>query len=249
MNYDLVGSTALVTGGARGIGRACAELLRENGARVYVIDVVPCDPQDGITPVTLDLSNPADLGRFIGGLDAPIQVCVNNAAIYEARNGLDVPLDEWRRTFSIIVESSLCGSAAMAARLRAAGLPGAIVNISSIAGILGNTNQVDYCAAKAAVIGLTRAAALDLVADDITVNAVCPGSVDTPMIRRVADRIAGMTGISPEDAIGQIASDIPRKRLQEPAEIAHAVAFLASQAARSITGQTLVVDGGQSIAI
>jgi NAD(P)-dependent dehydrogenase (short-subunit alcohol dehydrogenase family) len=249
MTYRLIGTTALVTGGAGGIGRACAELLRDNGAQVYAADLVPGEKQDGITPVTLDVSDAEALAGFIGEAESPIQICVNNAAVYHAREGLEVALGDWRKSFSIIVESSITSSAAIARRLCRDGLPGAIVNISSIAGFLGNTNQVDYCAAKSAVIGLTRAAALDLVGDGITVNAVCPGSVDTPMIRRVADRIAAMTGVTHDDAIGQITRDIPQKRLQEPSEIAHGVAFLASTAARAITGQTLVIDGGQSVAI
>jgi NAD(P)-dependent dehydrogenase (short-subunit alcohol dehydrogenase family) len=249
VKYDLIGGTALVTGGAGGIGRACAELLRDCGARVYAADLVPGDEQDGIIPVALDVSDAEALGKLFEKAASPIQICVNNAAAYNARNGLSVPLSEWRHSFSVIVESAMVSSAAMALRLRREKLPGAIVNISSIAGILGNTNQVDYCAAKAAVIGLTRAAALDLVGDDITVNAVCPGSVDTPMIGRVADRIAAMTGTTHDAAIGQIVKDIPKGRLQEPAEIAHGVVFLASTGARSITGQTLVIDGGQSVAI
>lgn len=249
MKYDLIGVTALVTGGGRGIGRACAELLRDNGARVYAADLVPGEPTPGVTQVELDVSDAVALTSFIDEVATPIQICVNNAAVYRARQGLDVPLDEWRQVFSVIVESGLVSSKAVASRLRREGLPGAIVNVSSIAGILGNTNQIDYCAAKAAVIGLTRAAALDLVGADITVNAVCPGSVDTPMISRVADRIAATAGITHDEAIGQIAADIPAGRLQSPLEIAHGVAFLASQGARSITGQTLVIDGGQSVAI
>jgi NAD(P)-dependent dehydrogenase (short-subunit alcohol dehydrogenase family) len=249
VSYDLVGQVALVTGAAGGIGRACAMLLRDSGAQVYAADLTAADPEPGVVPVVLDVSDAAALRAFIEDAEQPIQICVNNAAVYNARAGLDIAIEEWRRSFSIIVESSLVSSAAVASRLRGAGLPGAIVNVASIAAILGNTNQADYCAAKSAVLGLTRAAALDLVGDDITVNAVCPGSVDTPMIRRVADRIAAMTGVTHDEAIGQIVSDIPAKRLQEPAEIAHAVAFLASTGARAITGQQLVIDGGQSVAI
>ena len=249
MIYDLVGSTALVTGAARGIGQACAELLSSCGARVYAADIEPVAESERVMPISLDVADTTKVRQFVASCDDPIQVIVNNAAVYTPREGLSITIEEWRRSFQVIVEASLVGTAAVADRLRSSRLAGAVVNVASIAGFLGNVNQVDYCAAKAALIGLTRAAALDLIRDDITVNAVCPGSVDTPMIHRVAERIARAEDIPKEAALARIVEDIPTKRFQQPSEIAQAVAFLASTGARSITGQLLVVDGGQSVAI
>jgi NAD(P)-dependent dehydrogenase (short-subunit alcohol dehydrogenase family) len=125
-------------------------------------------------------------------------------------------------------------------------LPGAIINIASIGGKRGFPGQADYCAAKAAVLGFTRAAALDVAGRDITVNAICPGTIATPMIEQVVGDLARQRGTTEDEARGWVIGQVPIGRLQRPEEIAAAVVFLASMGARSVTGEALVVDGGQT---
>ena len=129
-------------------------------------------------------------------------------------------------------------------QLRADGLPGAIVNISSIAGKVAFATQADYCAAKAAVLGFTRGAALDLAPHGITVNAICPGTVDTPMIATVISDLARNQGVSEPEMRDRLIAGIPLGRMVQPADIAAGVVYLASTGARAITGESLTIDAG-----
>jgi NAD(P)-dependent dehydrogenase (short-subunit alcohol dehydrogenase family) len=240
----LVAGTALVTGAAQGIGRAIAEALVEAGALVIAADIAPQTPLAGARTLTLDVTDEAGLAALIAAEDPPIGILVNNAAIYRERPGLDFPTEEWDRMFAIVARSTFVATREVSRRLRERRLPGAIINISSVAGKFAFPTQADYCAAKAAVLGFTRGAALDLARHDITVNAICPGTVDTPMIANVIGDLARAGGITEAEQRERLMAGIPIGRMQRPDEIAAGVVFLASMGARAITGESLTIDGG-----
>jgi NAD(P)-dependent dehydrogenase (short-subunit alcohol dehydrogenase family) len=243
---QLVGNVALVTGAAQGIGRATVRALAEAGAFVYSADVAEHDPGAGAQSVRLDVADSAAVDTLVASVERPIQVVVNNAGIYAARERLEIADADWRRTFAVIADGTFHCTRAVVRRLLAERLPGAVVNVSSIAGKRAFPAQADYCAAKAAVLGFTRAAALDLATSDITVNAVCPGTVATPMIERVIVEWAAADGVPEADIRDRIIGQVPIARMQTPQEIAAGIVFLASTGARSITGESLMIDGGQT---
>lgn len=241
---ELVSRTALVTGAAGGVGRAIVRALADSGAAVLAVDRDEHEAPDGATAVRLDVTDDDALTDLIASAPEPIGILVNNAAYYRERPGLDFATSEWDAMFAVVARATFVATREVTARLRAAGTPGAIVNISSIAGKVAFASQADYCAAKAAVLGFTRAAALDLAREDITVNAITPGTVDTQMIEAVITDLASHAGISREDQRQRLVEGIPIGRMTEPDEIAAGVVFLASTAARAITGESLAIDGG-----
>jgi NAD(P)-dependent dehydrogenase (short-subunit alcohol dehydrogenase family) len=243
----LVGDVALVTGGARGIGRACVEALVAAGCRrVYSADLAAHDSAAGAEAVVLDVADPEAVAATFAALEEPVQVLVNNAGVYTARDGLAIETPDWLRTFDVIAHGTFYCTREAAARLVASGLPGAVVNIASIAGKRGFPMQADYCAAKAAVLGFTRAAALDLAPHGITVNAICPGTIDTPMMDSVVADLAAASARTEDEQRTAMAREIPIGRMQRPDEIAAGVVYLASDAARAVTGEALTIDGGQT---
>lgn len=247
MGLTLVGDTALVSGAARGIGKACVEaLLRAGCARVYSVDLAAHEVPDGAIAVACDVADVDSVDALVDRADDRIAILVNNAGIYEARDALEISDEAWRRTFDVIVNGTFYFTRAVARRLIADHAPGAVINISSIAGKRAFPMQADYCAAKAAVLGFTRAAALDLAPHRITVNAICPGTINTPMIHQVITDLALVNGISDDEQRDALLRDIPIGRMQEPEEIAAGVVYLASNGSRAVTGEALTIDGGLS---
>ncbi|HEU4849151.1 MAG TPA: SDR family oxidoreductase, partial [Terrimesophilobacter sp.] len=178
------GSVALVTGAAQGMGRSCVDALLEAGAAsVLAVDLNRTESTDArVVPIQLDITDESAIRDLFAGADQAVQVLVNCAGAYRFRDGLEIESEDWNRSFAINLQAPFLTMRYASRRLMSENLPGAFVNIASIAGKRGFPNQADYCAAKAGLIGLTRAAALDLGGHGITVNAIAPGTVDTPMM-------------------------------------------------------------------
>ena len=254
---SLEGRHALVTGGATGIGEAIARTLAAAGAEVTIGDIdvegaerVAADV--GGRAVALDVTDPASADAAIagGGLD----VLVNNAGTYqEAGSILDQTHDSWRRSIDVNLAGVFNCSKPAARAMVDAGRPGAIVNIASVDGYLPCLGT-GYDSAKAAVIHLTRSLAVDLAPHGIRVNGVAPGHVPVPTLARI--RSGELPPLWPPDSsttglmgpmMRQRSTNIPLGRSARPEEIAHAVLFLASDAASYIIGQTITVDGGWTL--
>lgn len=236
---------ALVTGGTRGIGAAIARSLKAEGYEVAAVyhgnDAAAARfKQDtGIPVFKWDVADEAGCREGVAQVEAqlgPVSVLVNNAGI--TRDGMfhRMSWDHWRAVLATNLDSMFTMPRALIEGMRERRF-GRIINISSINGQKGQVGQVNYSAAKAGVIGFTKALAQENASRGITVNAICPGYVDTEMVAAV-----------PPDVRAAIISGIPVGRLGEPQEIADAVAFLASHKAAFCTGSVLTVNGGQYIA-
>jgi len=239
----LTGLRALVTGGASGIGLATACHLNAGGARVAILDrALPGDGELGdmagvCADITDDAAVRAAVGQVInllGGLD----ILVNNAGIGAQGGVEDNPDDEWRNVLDVNVVGLIRVTRAALPALRASA-SAAIVNTSSIAAAAGLPQRVLYSASKGAVLALTRAMAADLLADGIRVNAVNPGTADTPWIGRLL-----ATADDPVAERAALEARQPHGRLVRADEVAAAIGYLASPAAGSVTGTALAVDGG-----
>jgi len=232
---DLEGRGAIVTGGARGIGRTIAAVLHELGAQVFVFDLEPGEPQDGVEFRQVDVSDASSVQSAVDSLPESVTLLVNNAGITRDRSLAKMSDDEWDSVLRVNLKGAFNTIRALAPRLRAAG-HGRIVNVTSINGLRGKFGQANYSAAKAGLIGLTKSAARELGPKGITVNAVAPGMVLTEMALAL-----------PAEFRDKALAEAVLGRLAEPRDIANAVAFLLSDAARCITGEVVRVDAGQYI--
>lgn len=249
--------TVVVTGAGSGIGRAIATTLAQRDWRVIVTDVDDAaagevasglpNPSSGHEAGQLDVTSPeaaarvaSDVaGRF--GLDA----WVSNAGISFMHRFLDAPVERYDQTLNVNLKGVfVCGQAAAREMVRA-GVAGAIVNTASMAGKQGRVPYLaDYVASKFGVVGLTQAMAYELGEHNITVNCVCPGFVETPMQSRELEWEAELRGTTADGVRAMMIADTPLGRLEQPDDVARAVAFLLSDDARFITGEALAVNGG-----
>jgi len=232
-----------VTGGARGIGAAIVRTFHASGARVVVLDKLePREALDGVRHVATDVSNPESVASAFASIDSAesrIDVLVNNAGIQRVGLIGQLPYEDWAAVIGThLTGMFLCCSQALP-RMIGQGSGGAIVSIASTAGFVGLPGRGPYCAAKAGIMGLTRALSLEGAAVDVRVNAVAPGYTRTEMLQEGLDN-----GSQRED---WMLERVPLKRLANPDEIARVVRFLASDDAGYITGQTIVADGGWTI--
>jgi 3-oxoacyl-[acyl-carrier protein] reductase len=243
MTANLQGQTALVTGASRGIGRAIAMRLAAAGAKV----IGTATTEEGAAQISaalavhggrgevLNVSTMGSMEALLGRLDAVADmptILVNNAAI--TRDGLMLRMKD--EDWGVVIDTNLSANfrlSKLCLRRMMKERNGRIINITSVVGLMGNAGQVNYAAAKAGVIGMTKSMARELASRNITVNAVAPGFIDTDMTRGL-----------PEEQKQVLLTQIPAGRLGAPEEIAEAVAFLAAPTAAYITGQVLSVNGG-----
>ncbi|MGN6797853.1 MAG: SDR family NAD(P)-dependent oxidoreductase [Gaiellaceae bacterium] len=226
---------ALVTGGGSGIGAAIAHRLADDGFNVTVADLEPdaVATELGATAVRLDVRDEAQVAQAMDGLD----VLVNAAGIGSTADAPGTSLEVWENVFAVNARGTfLCCKHAIPGMKERGG--GVIVNVASVAGLIGLKNRVAYSASKGAVIALTRALAVDHVGDGIRVNAVCPGTIDTPWVQRLVHD-AG-------ESIDALRARQPMGRLGTPEEVADAVLYLTT--AEFATGTILTVDGGLTAA-
>ncbi len=243
MTTDLKGLTALVTGGASGIGLATARLLAERGADVAVLDLDPSGAPAPLRGFAADVSDDASVraavegaAEALGGID----ILVNNAGIGAAGTVEDNPDEQWRRVLDVNVLGVVRTTRAALPHLRRSPRA-AVVNTCSIAATAGLPQRALYSASKGAVLSLTLAMAADHVREGIRVNCVNPGTVDTPWVGRLLD---GAEDPAAERAA--LNARQPHGRLVAAEEVAAAIAYLASPAAGSTTGTALQVDGGMA---
>jgi len=246
---DLTDRVAIVTGSGRGIGAAIAQKLGETGATVDINDMGNMAPAEEVAEgirkmgreslvVAADISQSEEAARLIEAATTAygrIDILVNNAGITRDQLVMRMSDEDWDSVLGVNLKSVfLCTRAVL--RLMMKQRWGRIVNIASIVGLIGNAGQANYASAKAGIIGFTRTIAKEVASRGITANAVAPGFIDTPMTQQL-----------PEERKKALAEQILLGYLGTPRDVAEAVAFLASEEARYITGQVLTVDGGISL--
>jgi 3-hydroxybutyrate dehydrogenase len=247
---------ALITGGGRGIGRAIALLFASEGAQV-VVAARTATEVEGVAkeisgahsalPVSCDVSDVENVERLFATIKERYgrspDILVNNAGIAESAPITKTDDDLWQRHLAINLSGTFyCTRAALPSMIERGW--GRVINIASIAGKTGAPYIVAYSASKHGVLGLTRSVALEVAAKGVTVNAICPGYVDTEMTDRGVENIIARTGRSREEALAAITQMSPQNRLITPEEVAALALLLASDEGKGINGQAINVDGG-----
>jgi len=257
MENDFSGSrVAIVTGAGQGIGKAIACRLALDGFALAIVDInsaaldqVKAEIEDLGTralAITADLTKLDEIQKVVD-LSAKwgqITVLVNNAGRVLITPFLEITEAEWDAIMTLDLKTVFFAMQFAVAKMSQGGR---IINLSSISGRSGRPDQAHYAAAKCAVISLTQSAALSFATRGITVNAVCPGVVDTPMTSRIHEVRAGALGITPEESLNRMIARIPLGRLERPDDVAGVVSFLCSPDAAYITGQSINVCGGMEM--
>jgi 2-keto-3-deoxy-L-fuconate dehydrogenase len=231
---------ALVTGGGSGIGAAVARRLAADGLEMIVTDASleaaeAVAVELGARALQIDVRDEDQVAPAMADVD----VLINVAGIGSTTNAPETPLEVWENVFAVNARGTfLCCKHAIPGMVARGS--GSIVNVASVAALVGLRNRAAYSASKGAVVSLTRALAIDHVGDGIRVNAVCPGTVDSPWVRRLVEESG--------ESLDALRQRQPMGRLGTPDEIAESVAYLASERAAFITGSVLVIDGGLTAA-
>jgi NAD(P)-dependent dehydrogenase (short-subunit alcohol dehydrogenase family) len=244
----LAGRKALVTGGSRGIGRAIARRLVEEGAAVTITgrdaEAIARTAQElGCAGRAADATDAAAMEAVFAAV-GEIDILVNNAGAALSKPFLKHDAEDWDATLRVNLTSAFLGCRLVLPGMMARRW-GRIVNVASTAGLKGYAYTAAYCAAKHGLVGLTRALAVETARSGVTVNAVCPGFTDTDLTARAVATIAAETGRSAEDARAALERLSPQNRLVTPDEVAEAVAFLCRPSSLGLTGQSLIIAGGE----
>jgi glucose 1-dehydrogenase len=250
IHFGLGGRVAVVTGGSQGIGEACVRRLVRDGAAVSIWDVDDTRGRaladelaaGGVRThyAHCDVSRKAEVDAALDSALAAlgrVDALVNNAGIFKAADFLDIQEADWDAVIAVNLKGSFLVGQAVARAMKAGGRGGAIVNMSSVNGVMAIPSIASYNASKGGIDQLTRVMALALVGQGIRVNAVAPGTIATELAKNAV--------LTSEEAKARILMRTPMKRLGDPAEIADAVAYLLSDAASYVTGEILYVDGGR----
>jgi 3-oxoacyl-[acyl-carrier protein] reductase len=250
--FDLHGKVAMVTGASSGLGLRFAQCLAENGAAVALVArradrlkalAAQIEKAGGkAIPIEADVRDRAAMAQAFDAAEAllgPVTILVNNAGVAHSGRAVEMPEDEWRRVLSVNLDAVFFCAQEAARRMLAAGKAGAIVNIASVLGLGVGKGAVAYATAKAGVIQLTKAMALELAFKGIRVNAIAPGWFVTDLNR---EYLAGEAGV-------KLKREIPIGRFGEEGDLDGPLLLLASDAGRFVTGATIVADGGQIVAL
>ncbi|MCR9135713.1 MAG: L-iditol 2-dehydrogenase [Alphaproteobacteria bacterium] len=251
----LAGKSALITGAARGIGRAFAEAYVDEGATVGIADInlegaeaTARDIGENAYAVQLDVSSQDSIDAAIGTVVAragKLDILVNNAALFDAAETVDITRASFDRLYAVNVGGTLFTMQAAARQMIAQGHGGKIINMASQAGRRGESLVLVYCSTKAAVISMTQSAGLNLIKHGINVNAIAPGVVDGEHWEHVDATFARLEGKEPGQKKAEVESGVPAGRFATPADLTGMAVFLASSESDYILSQTYNVDGGQ----
>ncbi len=247
----LAGKVALVTGGARGIGKAICGAMADAGAKVAVADLNLDDANAtakaiGGMAVAMNVTEFDAIAKGVGQVDdtfGGIDILVNNAGIFNMASIDKITPEDYRRQYDVNVGGTIFACQAVVPSMKRRG-GGSVINFSSQAGRRGEPNITLYCSTKAAVISVTQSLALELAADNIRVNAIAPGVIDTPIWDVVDAQFAEYENKPKGQKKREVGEAVPLGRMGDPRDVADPCVFLASDAARYITAQTLNVDGG-----
>ncbi len=247
----------MVTGAGRGIGQGVAEALAREGARVAlwgrtaasldsVAETITAAGGKALT-MACDVSDPesvAAAARAVREALGPVDILVNNAGVAHSAPLARTTVSDWNRILAVNATGTFLCTQTFLPDMTARGF-GRVINIASTAARMGARYISAYAASKHAVLGFTRSVAAEVAAAGVTVNAVCPGYVDTEMTRETVERIVAKTGRSPAEALDMVLATTPQRRLLEVDEVAFMVLSLCDPGARGVNGQALVIDGGE----
>ena len=246
---SIEGRHALVTGGATGIGLAITKSLRSAGARVTIasrnierVKAVAAE-LDGVTGVQLDVTDADDISAVFEQA-GPVDILVNNAGIALAAPFEKTSLEQWSNIMAVNLTGVFLCTQAVLASMRERN-EGRIINVASTAGLKGAPYISAYAASKHGLNGMTQSLALEIATTGITANCVCPGFTDTQMVDDAVTNITSKTGRSGDEALAKLVQYNPQKRLITPEEVADTVLWLCQDSSRSITGQSIVIGGGE----